>query len=71
VAQTMVGKTPPEEVEVIRHQAVAEKTERITLVGVGDGLKEGNMISVIGEDIAAIVAPIKGLVDQPVVNGSR
>jgi hypothetical protein len=54
---------------VIRHQAVAEKTERIALIGVGDGLKEGK-ISVIGEDIAAIVAPIKGVIDQPVVNGS-
>jgi hypothetical protein len=28
------------------------------------------VIRVIGEDIAAIVAPIKGVVDQPVVNGS-
>ena len=67
----MPGLRAHEEVEVIGLQAIAEEAEGIALDCVGDGLKKGEVIGVVGEDITAIVAPIEGVVDQSVIDGSR
>ena len=56
---------------MIGHQAIAEDAEGIALLSVGDGLEKGKVIGVVGEDITAIVAPVEGVVDQSVVDGSR
>jgi hypothetical protein len=65
------GLRAQEKVEVVGHQAIAEEAEGIALIGVGDGLEKGEVIGIGREDITAIVAPVEGVVDQSVVDGSR
>ena len=58
---------PQEQVEVVGHQAVAEEPERTALLGIGEGLEEGEVIVVIGEDGGAVVAPVVGVIDLAIV----
>ena len=59
-----------EEVEMVGHEAVAEESERVAVPGGGEGLEEGEVVVVIGEDGGAVVAAVKGVVDQSVVDGA-
>jgi hypothetical protein len=62
-ADRLPGLGPREEVEVVGHQAVTEEPEGVARLGGGEGLAEGEVIGLIGEDIAAVVAAIECVVD--------
>ena len=55
---------------MVGHQAVAEEPEGVALLGGGEGLEEGEVVVVIGEDGGAIVAAVEGVIDQAVVDGA-
>jgi hypothetical protein len=60
-----------EEVEVIRHQAVAEEAEGIAQLGLAQGIQERLEVVVPEENGEAVVAPVEGVVEQAVSDGSR
>ena len=62
---------PEQEVEVIGHQAIAEESEGVAVLGLGEGFQEGDAVAVVTEDILAVVPPVEGVIDQTVVDGAR
>jgi hypothetical protein len=60
-----------EEVKVVGHQTVAKQPEWVTLVGGRKGLKEGEMVVVIRKDAGPVVAAVKGMINEAVVDGAR
>ena len=56
--------------EVVGHEAVAEEPKGVAVLGAAQRNEEGFAIVVLGEDIAAVVAAIEGMVNQPLVDGS-
>jgi hypothetical protein len=57
-----------EEVEVVGHQAVAEEPKGIAIPGHGEGLEEGEVIVVVGEDGGAVVAAVERVIDEAVAD---
>ena len=60
-----------QEVEVVRHQAIAEESEWISASGLGEGLEEGDAVAVIAEYVGAVVASVEGMIDEAVIDGAR
>jgi hypothetical protein len=66
-ADRLPGLGADEEVEVVGHEAIAEEPEGIAVLGLGQGLEEGDAVGVVAEDVAAV----EGVIDQAVVDGAR
>jgi hypothetical protein len=49
-----------------RHQAVAEQLERVTLARLGQRGQQGAEVRLSAEDSGALVAPVRGVVEQAV-----
>ncbi len=62
---------PEQEMKVIGHETVAEEAKRIAVLGFGEGLEEGDAVSVVAIDVGAIVAAIKGVIDKSVIGRAR
>ncbi len=43
------------------HQAVAEEPHRVALASGGEGLEEGGVVAIVGQDVGAIVAAVQGM----------
>ncbi len=69
-ADRLAGFGPDQKMEVVGHEAVAEEPNGVAVLGAVQRNEEGFAIVVLGEDIAAIVAAIERMVDQPLVDGS-
>ena len=52
---------------MVAHQAVTEQCEGITALRNPERLEEGLMIAIAGEDVGAVVPPVKRVVDQTIV----
>jgi hypothetical protein len=70
-ANRLAGFRSQQQMEVIGHEAITKQPERITLLGVGEGLQEGHAIIVVAEDVGAVIAAIEGVVNEGVVDGAR
>ena len=57
-ADRLSGLWPDEKVEVIGHEAITEKPERVAIPGLGKGLKEGDAVTIVAQDIGAVVAAV-------------
>jgi hypothetical protein len=57
--------------EVIAHQAIAAAVEWIAVLDPRERFEEGSSIAVIRENIAAVVAPIESVVDEPALGRAR
>jgi hypothetical protein len=56
---------------VVGQQAVAVQPGRVALARQAQGAKEGPVVVVGEEDGGAVVAPVEGVVDQAVGDGTR
>ena len=59
-----------QQVEMVRHQAVAEEKKRTPRLGSGKRIQERSVVGIIREDVATVVASIKGMINETVVNNS-
>ena len=50
------------------HEAITEQSERIAVAGLGECIKECEAIGIIVEDVSAVIAPVKGMVDQAIID---
>ena len=56
---------------MVGHQTVAKEAKRIAVFGFGKRIEEGEAIGIVTEDVGAVVAPVKGVINEPVINRSR
>lgn len=61
-AQAAIGEWPDDEMEMIGSEAVGEDGHQRFDAGRFEGLEEGEIVAVVEEDIAAIVAAVEDLV---------
>jgi hypothetical protein len=57
---------PEQKMKMIGHETRAKETKRIALLGLGEGLEKGDVVGV-AKDVSAVVAAIKGVIDEPVI----
>jgi hypothetical protein len=60
-----------EQVKVVGHQTIAVQPERVTLLGLAEGIQENQMVLGGEKDISAVIASVEGMVQQTVSDGTR
>jgi len=57
--------------KVIGHQTVAEQLEGIAALSLSQGLQEGEVITLVSEDVGSVVPTIERVVNEPLVDCTR
>ena len=70
-ADRLSGLRPEKKVKVIGHETIAEESQGVALPGLGKGIKERESVGIIAKNISAVVAPVKGVINQAVVSRAR
>jgi len=70
-AKGLPGSGAEQEMEMIRHQTIAEEAERVTSLRLGQGLQEREVILGGEEDGSAVVAAVNRMIEEAVRDRSR
>jgi hypothetical protein len=62
-ADRLAGLRLQKEMEMVRHQALAEQPERIAGTGIPQRLEEGFIVAVLGENVGSVVTTTERVIN--------